>query len=311
MTSSISRLLISSVRRRSGPLRVAAILPLVVVAVAACGSSGASSPSADPSSGAAGSGGGQYGSGQYGGGPGGRGFPGAFGTIAAASSGSLEVQDASSQTTVTYTASTRFTQTVTGHVAAGECATVQGTLATQSPPAITATSIRVSPASTTGCGFAAGGGQGRRRSGAPTGGVPSGGSRPGPGGNRTNFSMATGTVRSVSGSTVVLQGALRTGRPGASTTPTPTATNTLITVTLGSSTTVTSTQPATSAAAVVGKCAAAIGKADSTGTVAATSITISSPGPNGCQTGFGRPGGFGRGRFGGGNTGGSGSSGND
>jgi phosphoribosylformylglycinamidine (FGAM) synthase-like enzyme len=123
--------------------------------------------------------------------------------------------------------------------------------------------------------------------------------------------MATGTVTSVSGSTVLLQGVLRTGRPGAGMTPTPTATNTLITVTLGSSTTVTSIQPATSAAAVVGKCAAAIGKADSTGTVAATSIAISSPGPNGCQAGFGGPGGFGRVRFGGGNPGGSAGSGND
>jgi hypothetical protein len=36
----------------------------------------------------------------------------------------------------------------------------------------------------------------------------------------------------------------------------------------------------------VGRCATAEGKTDSKGTVAATSITISTKGPNGCSFGF-------------------------
>jgi hypothetical protein len=77
--------------------------------------------------------------------------------------------------------------------------------------------------------------------------------------------------------------------------PAPTA----ITVTLGASTTVTQTVPATRAAAVVGQCASAFGSANSTATINAKSITVSSPGPNGCRSGFG-------GRFNGNGPGGTG-----
>jgi hypothetical protein len=37
----------------------------------------------------------------------------------------------------------------------------------------------------------------------------------------------------------------------------------------------------------VGKCATAVGQADSTGAVTARSITLSTPGANGCTSGFG------------------------
>jgi hypothetical protein len=43
----------------------------------------------------------------------------------------------------------------------------------------------------------------------------------------------------------------------------------------------------------VGQCITAVGQANSIGTIAARSIQISQPGPNGCVTGFGRRGGFG------------------
>jgi hypothetical protein len=52
----------------------------------------------------------------------------------------------------------------------------------------------------------------------------------------------------------------------------------------------------------VGKCATAIGTADSTGAVTARSITISTAGANGCTTGFG---GFRGGSGGGGAPGGT------
>jgi hypothetical protein len=66
-------------------------------------------------------------------------------------------------------------------------------------------------------------------------------------------------------------------------------------VTLSSTTTVTETVAATSAAAVVGVCATAVGKADDRGDIAATSVTISKPDADGCRTGFGGFGGRGGG----------------
>jgi hypothetical protein len=41
----------------------------------------------------------------------------------------------------------------------------------------------------------------------------------------------------------------------------------------------------------VGKCVQALGSADTTGAITATSISISTPGANGCSSGFGRRGG--------------------
>jgi hypothetical protein len=104
-------------------------------------------------------------------------------------------------------------------------------------------------------------------------------------------------VSSVTGTTVLVKGTLRNG-PGAASAATP-ATPSTITVNLPASATVTQTVPATSAAAVVGQCARAIGPANSVGAITAKSITISKPGANGCRTGFG-------GRFNGGGTNGTG-----
>jgi len=65
---------------------------------------------------------------------------------------------------------------------------------------------------------------------------------------------------------------------------------------MSAATTVTETVAASSSAAAVGKCATAIGTADDRGDIAATSISISDPGPTGCRAGFGGfGGGFGRG----------------
>jgi hypothetical protein len=68
-----------------------------------------------------------------------------------------------------------------------------------------------------------------------------------------------------------------------------------VAVTLTSSTTFTERQPAAATDLAVGKCASAVGAADTTGAVTARSITISTPGANGCTTGFGRFGGAGGG----------------
>jgi hypothetical protein len=222
-------------------------------------------------------------------------FPGASGLIADASPGTLQVQSTTSQTTVVYTAATKFTKITAGHVVAGDCVTVSGAPATSSAQGLTATSVRIvakvnGTCPTAGTGPGGFGGRGafpQRPSGTPSNGA----------GQRRAFASATGTVSSAAGSTILLQGALRNGAsaPDNATAPAPTA----ITVTLGASTTVTQTVPATSAAAVVGQCASAIGTANSTGTISARSITVSSPGPNGCQSGFG-------GRFNGNGNGGTG-----
>lgn len=224
--------------------------------------------------------------------PGGNGaFPGASGLIAAASPGTLQVQSATAQNTVVYSSSTTFTQVRPGHVAAGDCVTLTGTPTSGSASGMTATSARIEPKVNGACpttgvgggfgGFPGGGGGSPRvrPSGAP-GSPPSAGS-----GARRAFASASGTVSSLSGSTILVKGTLRSGQ-GQARSATP-ASPTTITVTLPASATITQTVAATSSAAVVGQCARAIGTADSTGTITAKSITISAPSANGCNTGFG------------------------
>ena len=266
-------------RRHLRVASVIAAIPLVTV-LAACGSS--SAPAAQATSAAttqAPSSGGQGGA---------RTFPGATGLIAAASPGTLQVQSTTAQNTVVYTASTKFTQDTTGHVAAGDCVTITGTPATGSSSALTATSVRIvvkvngacTAAGALGAGGPGGGSFPRRSGGAPSG-APSAGS-----GARRAFASATGTVSSAAGSTILVKGVLRSGlgAAGSTTAPAPTT----ITVTMPASATITQTVATTSAAAVVGKCATAIGTTNSVGAINARSITISTPGPNGCTTaGFG------------------------
>jgi len=275
-------------RRRAQLGAALAVIPLLAV-LAACGGSSSGTPATQaptqaptraPSSGGSG---------------GAPAIPGASGLIAAASPGTLQVQSSTAQTTVVYTATTKFTAVTAGHVAAGDCVTVTGAPAAGSAKALTATSVRIDakvngacPVTGAGGGFG-GGGFARRPSGAPTG-APSGGS-----GARRAFASATGTVNSVSGSTVLLTGVLRGGQNAASTPASPAT----ITVTLGTSATVTQTVSATSAAAVVGQCATAIGPANDVGAITAKSITISAPGPTGCRAGFGGFGGRGSGGGGG------------
>jgi hypothetical protein len=269
-------------------LRVAsavAAIPLITM-LAACGSSSApaaqatsqaTSPATNPAPGAGGQGGTRT-------------FPGAAGLIAAVSPGTLQVQSTTAQNTVVYTASTKFTQDTTGHVAVGDCVTVTGAPVTGSTSGLTATSVRIVAKVNGACsasGAFGGGGAGSfpRR----TGGAPSGA----PSRARRAFDSATGLVSSTAGSTILVKGVLRSGQnaAGSATPPAPTT----ISITLPASATVTQTVAATSAAAVVGKCAIAIGTANSAGAINAKSIPISTPGPNGCNAGGfgGRSGGSG------------------
>ena len=263
-------------RRQMQVAAAVALIPLLTL-LAACGNSSSAAPAAqaaNPATSPAPGSGAPVRTGT---------FPGASGLIADASPGTLQVQSTTSQTTVVYTAVTKFTKITPGQVVAGDCVTVSGTPATSPAQGLTATSVRIvakvnGTCPTAGTGPGGAGGRGafpQRPSGTPSNGV----------GQRRAFASATGTVSSVAGSTILLQGVLRNGQnaPGNATPPAPTA----ITVTLGASSTVTQTVPATSAAAVVGQCASAIGTANSTGSITARSITVSSPGPNGCRSGFG------------------------
>jgi hypothetical protein len=271
----------TSAARRSWPRRWApalAGLAIVVPAAAACASSGStatpaapSSSSPAPASTAAA-------------------FPGVVGTAAAVSGSSLEVQNPTTgQVTVTFTATTPITETVTvasKDVAVGSCVAVVGSpsatgTATRS---VTATSVTVSAPVNGNCsGTGAFGGP--RGTFSPR---PSVSPRPRPSGSRGAFGSgfaggANGTVTSLSASGFVVQGRNLAASAGTSITVTTTAaTKYLKVVTVGPS------------ALKVGQCITAAGPANSIGAVAARSIRISQPGPDGCVTAFGGRRGSGR-----------------
>jgi hypothetical protein len=275
-------------------------LGIVVVAVAACGGGGttaavagtaAASPAAQSSSSA----------------PAGpqAAFPGVVGTAAAVSGSSLEVQNPTSgQVTVTFTATTPITDTVTvtsQDVTVGSCVTVVG-----KPPAtgaaaggaaarsVTATSVTISAAVKGNCtgggaggfgGFGGGGFGGGQGGSTPR---PSFSPRPRPTGSRGAFGNGTfggadGKVISVSASGFVVQARSRTA-----------SSDTSITVITTSASKYLKTVTASASALKVGQCITAVGTANSIGAVAARSIRISQPGPTGCVSGFGGRGGFGR-----------------
>jgi Domain of unknown function (DUF5666) len=241
-------------------------------------------------------------------------FPGVIGTAAAVSASSLEVQNPTNgQVTVTFTSATAITDEVAATsraVTVGSCVTVTG-----QPPAsgaasgaasgsatrsVTATTVTVSTPVNGNCnaGFGGGGGFG-----GPPGSFtpnPSFSARPRPSGSRGafggGFGGANGKVTSLSASGFVVQGrAPRAGAtPGASASPGAGA-DIMVTVTTTATTKYTKVVTAKSSAFKVGECITAVGQANSIGAVAARTIRISQPGPNGCVTGFGGRGGPGGG----------------
>lgn len=245
----------------------------LALTLAACGSgeSPAQSAGSAPNSGAPSSGANQRG-------------PAASGTIAQLTGQSMEVQNPSSgQVTVNFSNTTTFTNRVTAalsDVTTGSCVVVQGT-----GTPLAAKSVEISAPDANGSctgGFGGGmrpqnGGQSRapRPSGSPR---PSGANGPGRGG-------AFGKVTAVSPTGFTVE---QDNRQSGATSSTP--------VTVDSTTTYTKTATADANALKVGECVSATGQADDTGAVAAKTIMISQPGPNGCQT-FGG----GRGRNGAGN----------
>jgi hypothetical protein len=231
-------------------------------------------------------------------------FPGVVGTAAAVSGSSLEVQNPTSgQVTVTFTASTPITDTVSvtaKDVTVGSCVTVVGKPSTTGSAGspVTATTVTISApvkGNCAGAGGFGGGGFGGFGGGG-TGGAgasprPSFSARPRPTGSRGAFGNGTfgganGKVTSISATGFVVQAMRRTA--GSST-----ATETDITVITSSASKYLKTVTASASALKVGLCITAVGTANSIGAVAARSIRVSQPGPSGCVTGFGGRGGFG------------------
>jgi len=254
----------------------------------------------------------------------GRAFPGANGQIAAVDGKTLQVQNTTTQTAVTYTASTKLSQTVDAakaDLAVGKCISVRPvqsatdnsgaapTTADDSTP-VAAGSVSISDAVNGSCtgGFGGGlgggnGGQGFRgrgqgaaggtATGAPSDQAPTGapggtqGFRGGAGGRG-----ADGKITKIDGDTVTIEMQQRPFNQGAAAagsaaSATPTVTTVTRTVTLSSATTYTKTASASSSDLKVGKCVTALGSTDSNGTLAATSIALR-PATNGsCTTGFG------------------------
>ena len=212
---------------------------------------------------------------------GGNGFrPAASGVIAAIAGRTLQVQSATDQTAVTYSARTTFTAQRSTNLAAvkvGSCIVATAKTNKTGSTAVrqlTADTVRIEPSRTGGCGGGPGptGPGNTVPSGFPTT-VPSGGVVQGappsgaPNGARTALGAAiAGKVTGVHGTTITVAMTL----PGASSGSTTSGT-----VHVTGATGYTTTAAATHAALKVGLCAVVSGKADSTGAVAATRIALS------------------------------------
>ena len=278
-------------------------LGVVVLAVTACGSSGtsAATPAATVATSAAPSSSPAPSATQPA-------FPGVVGTAAAVSGSSLEVQNPTSgQVTVTFTATTPISDTVTvtsKDVTVGSCVTVVGkpSAAGSATKSVTATSVTISAPVKGNCtgagGFGGfGGGFGGGGFGGGQGGAtprPSFSPRPRPTGSRGAFGNgafggANGKVTSVSATGFVVQSRFRAGASAGSA-----GSTTSVTVITNAASKYLKTVTAKPSALKVGQCITAVGTANSIGAIAARTIRISQPGPSGCVSGFGGRGGFGR-----------------
>lgn len=285
-----------------------AALGCAVMFVAACGggTSATGNAAAAPTTAASGNGAGGAAGGR-------RAFPGTTGLLAQIDGKTLQVQGTDAQTAVTYSASTTFTNTVAAKlsdVVVGVCVQARsarpaagagGAAPTAAPSATTgpivAATIEISAAVNGRCsaggGLRMGGARPPGAAGQPAGpaGAPNPGRTRGPGGGGNGFSGgfsglgAFGKVTAVNGAGFTIESI----RPqnGTATTAAPTTE----TVQTPAGTKYTRTGAANAKALVIGLCVTALGKADDTGSITATSIMLR-PAENGsCSSGFG--GGFG------------------
>ncbi|WP_353114008.1 hypothetical protein [Microbacterium sp.] len=209
---------------------------------------------------------------------------GAFGLIAAAQEGQLQVQGRDSQTTVRYTGDTTVRRTVTVDVSAlkvGDCVVAIG------GPDEAATTITVTEAVDGECpgGFPGGGGGfpgGASGGGMPTDrpdrgdlpdGAPTDMPEGGPGGSFGGFTA--GAVTAVASGSVTVDAKDAEGKTESTT------------IVVNGDTAVSATTDSTTAEIAVGLCVTAQGEADDAGGYDATTLTLSRPGDDGECTGMG------------------------
>ena len=219
-----------------------------VLAVAACGGASAAGSSTSPSPGG-----------------GGQARNGAAGQLVQINGPTLILTAAAGDVTVTYTNTTTFTKTsaaVLADVVPGQCLVASGQ--TDSAGILTATTVRLSPKSSTGCG--AGGQLGPNAS--PR---ASASPRPTPSGP-PQMPFVAGEVTHASGTSITVL----TAASGSEVINVPTTAA------------VTRTSAASSTDLQTGECLRANGTRDSAGAVQATTIAITPAGPSGtCATGAG------------------------
>ncbi len=283
----------STHRRMTRAVPLAAVLMTTALALAACGSSGSTggTAAASPATSTTGADGGRGGPRQ----------PGVSGLIAAVTGTTMQVQTRTDQTAVSWTPTTTFSNLVPAQpsdVTAGVCVTVvsstaggggQSATATAAPTAVDAASVQIRPATNGSCTGLVGAGGGAAPTGTRTAAPTPGGTAGGQGARAGRGFGVNGLVTAVGGNTITVA---ESARPGSTATPST------VTVTTSGTTTYLKEAAATAADVKVGACATALGAADSTGAVTATSVALR-PATNGQCTG----GGFGGGGAGGGRTG--------
>jgi hypothetical protein len=201
---------------------------------------------------------------------------GASGQLVQINGQTLIITGPNGDTTVTYSTTTTITKTSTATLAditPGTCIVATGSK--DASAAVTATTVRLAPKTAAGCtasfGPPPGAGATPRPSPSP---------RPTPSG-LANRTIVTGEVTAASGTSVTIL----------------TAASGSQTITVPSTAAVTRSYSVTSTDLQTGECLRALGPKDASGTVAATSLTITPAGPSGtCASGLGG----GRGGFGGG-----------
>jgi hypothetical protein len=296
-------------RRRPGAPRTLAVAGPVLLALTvltACGGNGTSPAAASTASQSTGAQPTQP--------PGpGNGAPAADGLLASVDGRTLQVQGTDSQTAVTYSGTTTITSTVkatASDIKVGSCVAARPEMPAAGSSSSAPTSVGIVAAATVtvsdpvdgtcvaGFGGAGGGQRPGGAAGARPSGAPPGSPRavPSPGGPRGNgrAPAAVGKVTSVDGDTFVVRRTAAPPTAGAGSTGSTAPAPTTVTVTTTNATVYTKTVTSGASALQVGTCVTAVGKADDTGTVAATSIAVR-PANGGLCT---------NGRFGGGAPGG-------
>ncbi len=219
-----------------------------VLAVAACGGASAAGSSTSPSPGG-----------------GGQARNGAAGQLVQINGQTLILTAAAGDVTVTYTNTTAFTRmsaAVLADIVQGQCLVASGQK--DSAGILTATTVRLSPKTSTGCGA---GGQFGPNASPPAGASP----RPTPSGAPA-MPFVAGEVTQASGTSITVL----TAASGSQVINVPTTAA------------VTRTSSASSTDLQTGECLRANGTRDSAGAVHATSISITPAGPSGtCATGAG------------------------